>query len=201
MYALGVVTPPSLSPLEERASRIRILEAALRLFAQRGFAATPTKKIAEQAEVPSGLIFYYYGNKRGLLTAILREGAFLAHLQRRFDALEETLPPRALLLALVEMISAEVSANLEVMRVIISEMQHYPEVLKEVRQLRESFSLYAASRLVKKFSGTPLEQIDTQLIVKVLFSNLIFMHLVDQEPPTEAQLKSMADAVWYGSGK
>jgi len=195
------VTPPSLSSSEESASRIRILGAAQRLFAQRGFDATPTKAIAEQAGVPSGLIFYYYGNKRGLLTAILRDGAFLSHLQRRFDALDETLSPRAFLLALVQMISAEVSVNLEVMQVIISEMQHHPEVLGEVRRLREPFSRYAADRLVKKFRGTPLEQVDAQLVVKLLFSNLIFMHLVDREPPTEAQLESMADAFWYGSNK
>ena len=62
------------------------------------------------------------------------------------------------------MISAEISVNLEVMQVIISEMQHHPEVLGEVRRLRESFSHYAAGRLVKKFSGTPLEHLDAQLV-------------------------------------
>ena len=192
---------PSPSPLEERASRIRILGAAQRLFAQGGFDATPTKAIAEQAGVPSGLIFYYYGSKRGLLTAILREGAFLPHLQGRFDALDEALPPKAFLRALIQLISAEISGNLEVMQVIISEMQHHPEVLGEVRRLRESFSRHAAGQLAKKFSGTPLEQADARLVVKLLFSNLIFMHLVDQAPPTEAQLERMADAIWYGSSE
>ena len=189
------------SPAEEGASRVRILEAALQLFAQRGFAATPTKAIAEQAGVPSGLIFYYYGSKQGLLTAILREGAFLAHLQRRFDALDGTLPPRAFLLALVRMISAEIGRNLEVMRVIISEMQHHPEVLEEVRRLRESFSLHVAGQLTEKFRETPPQQLDLQLVVKLLFSNLIFIHLVDQAPPTEGQLESMVDAVWCGSDR
>lgn len=52
-------------------ARERILGAACELFAEHGFAATPTSRIAEQAEVPKGLIHYYFRRKQDLLVALV----------------------------------------------------------------------------------------------------------------------------------
>lgn len=51
-----------------------ILRAALELFAKEGFNATSTSKVAKHAGVSEGLIFRHFGNKEGLLQAILTEG-------------------------------------------------------------------------------------------------------------------------------
>ncbi|MGB0368696.1 MAG: TetR/AcrR family transcriptional regulator [Flavobacteriales bacterium] len=48
-----------------------ILKAALRLFATQGYASTSTSKVAKEAGVSEGLIFRHFGNKEGLLNAIL----------------------------------------------------------------------------------------------------------------------------------
>src|SRR5512144_2917481 len=53
--------------------RSRILDAAERLFAERGFDATPTARIAALADVPKGLVFYYFPRKIELLKALLNE--------------------------------------------------------------------------------------------------------------------------------
>ncbi|MCG6187266.1 TetR/AcrR family transcriptional regulator [Maribellus maritimus] len=52
----------------------KILQAALQLFAREGFHATSTSKVAKKAGVSEGLIFRHFGNKEGLLQAILEEG-------------------------------------------------------------------------------------------------------------------------------
>ncbi|MGW1677798.1 TetR/AcrR family transcriptional regulator [Saccharopolyspora sp. NPDC002376] len=52
-------------------ARERILESAGELFAEHGFEATPTSRIAERAEVPKGLIHYYFRRKQDLLTALV----------------------------------------------------------------------------------------------------------------------------------
>ncbi|RKT85718.1 DNA-binding transcriptional regulator, AcrR family [Saccharopolyspora antimicrobica] len=52
-------------------ARERILAAAGELFAEHGFEATPTSRIAERAEVPKGLIHYYFRRKQDLLTALV----------------------------------------------------------------------------------------------------------------------------------
>lgn len=56
-----------------------ILKAALVLFAEQGYAATSTSKVAKAAGVSEGLIFRHFGNKEGLLNAIMeqaKEAAF-----------------------------------------------------------------------------------------------------------------------------
>jgi AcrR family transcriptional regulator len=52
----------------------KILQAALELFAEEGFKPTSTSKIAKKACVSEGLIFRHFGNKDGLLQAIIKEG-------------------------------------------------------------------------------------------------------------------------------
>ncbi len=63
-----------------------ILQTALALFAEQGYDRTPTSLIARQAGVSEGLIFRHYGNKAGLLEAIIREGlALVADSMRPYD--------------------------------------------------------------------------------------------------------------------
>lgn len=49
------------------------MNTALRLFANEGYSATSTSKIAKDADVSEGLIFKHFQNKKGLLDAIIQE--------------------------------------------------------------------------------------------------------------------------------
>ena len=51
-----------------------ILKSALHLFAKEGYHATSTSKVAREAGVSEGLIFRHFGNKEGLMQAILQVG-------------------------------------------------------------------------------------------------------------------------------
>ncbi|EWM16151.1 TetR/AcrR-family transcriptional regulator [Kutzneria sp. 744] len=57
--------------VEEVPARERILTAAEELFAETGFEATPTSRIAERAGVPKGLVHYYFKRKPDLLVALV----------------------------------------------------------------------------------------------------------------------------------
>ncbi len=59
----------------EKDSRIRLIEAATPLFAQKGFAGVSIRELAEAAGVNSALISYHFGGKEGLYEAVL-EGQF-----------------------------------------------------------------------------------------------------------------------------
>jgi len=54
------------------------------LFAERGFHATSTSKVATQAGVSEGTIFYYFKNKEGILGELLERvvGEYLQELKR-----------------------------------------------------------------------------------------------------------------------
>jgi AcrR family transcriptional regulator len=52
-------------------SRARILDAAEGLFAEEGYDATPTSRVAERAGVYKGLVFHYFARKIDLLLALV----------------------------------------------------------------------------------------------------------------------------------
>lgn len=54
-------------------TRTRILEAAGELFATTGYAETPNKAIAAQAQVDLASINYHFGNRSGLYQAVLAQ--------------------------------------------------------------------------------------------------------------------------------
>jgi|SRR5579859_1321683 AcrR family transcriptional regulator len=56
--------------LDSEARRRRIVEAALPLFARKGFAGTTTKEIAEAAEVSEALLFKHFPTKAALYESI-----------------------------------------------------------------------------------------------------------------------------------
>jgi len=54
-------------------ARARILDAAEELFAEEGFDATPTARIAARAGVAKGLLFYYFPRKLDVLRTLFTE--------------------------------------------------------------------------------------------------------------------------------
>src|SRR5215475_4554377 len=85
MSWVACVTPPTTAVCRENvmfgsdsqgvppdgSARERILTAAEELFAEAGFDATPTSRIAERAGVPKGLVHYYFRRKQDLLVALV----------------------------------------------------------------------------------------------------------------------------------
>lgn len=70
----------------------QILFAGLKLFAQNGYAATSTAKVAKEAGVSEGLIFRHFGNKEGLLAAVLEQGQ--EKVNQVFQSLQQSDNPR-----------------------------------------------------------------------------------------------------------
>jgi AcrR family transcriptional regulator len=54
-------------------ARHRLLDAALTLFAEKGFAKTSTREIAQAAQANSASISYYFGDKEGLYRAVFED--------------------------------------------------------------------------------------------------------------------------------
>lgn len=66
-----VTTTTSVS-IESGDKRDRILDAALVLFAERGFHGTPVPMVAERAGVGAGTIYRYFASKEALVNALYR---------------------------------------------------------------------------------------------------------------------------------
>jgi AcrR family transcriptional regulator len=83
----------------------RLLEAAVSLFAEKGFDATSVQEIVERAQVTKGAMYHYFRSKDDLLYAIYH-GLISQQLADLDRILAEGLPPgealRAIILDLVE---------------------------------------------------------------------------------------------------
>lgn len=117
--------------------RARILDAAEELFAVDGFDATPTARVAEAADVPKGLVFYYFPRKIDLLLTLLQERLptprkdTVADVVRRGD-------PAGSLLALHRSLGLEDHDSLVLRTIIFRESGTHPEVRDHLRKLRRS---------------------------------------------------------------
>jgi AcrR family transcriptional regulator len=77
-----------------------ILQAAVRLFARKGFEATSTREIVEAAGVTKPMLYYYFKSKEGLCEAILTR--FLSQFHSRLAAaIDDVREPRDYLVEIV----------------------------------------------------------------------------------------------------
>jgi AcrR family transcriptional regulator len=107
-------------------ARTRILDAAEHLFAEHGFDATATAKIAAHAAVPKGLLFYYFPTKADILRRLVGERLDFGPIDTR-ALVEPGNPVRSLLNLTKELYDIQRASN--VLRVIIwREQRTHPEV-------------------------------------------------------------------------
>ena len=72
-------------------SRAKILDAAARIFRDKGYAATTLNEIAETADMKAGSLYYHFGSKEEILEEVLDMG-----MRRIHEAVEDSqarLPP------------------------------------------------------------------------------------------------------------
>ena len=84
-------SPDTASPKRERRKQARpgeLLEAALALFVEKGFAATRVEEVAARAGVSKGTLFLYFPSKEELFKAVVHENAS-RHLQDAFRDVAE----------------------------------------------------------------------------------------------------------------
>jgi TetR/AcrR family transcriptional regulator len=58
---------------EETAVRGRLLESAIDIFNQRGYAASTVREIVEASGVTKPVLYYYFGSKEGIYTEIMTQ--------------------------------------------------------------------------------------------------------------------------------
>jgi AcrR family transcriptional regulator len=66
----------------EKDSRVKLIDTATRLFAEKGFAEVSIRELAKEADVNSALIAYYFGGKEGLYQAVIED--YLQRIEERF---------------------------------------------------------------------------------------------------------------------
>jgi len=117
--------------------RTRILDAAEDLIAEHGFDATPTAKIAHEAGVPKGLVFYYFPRKIDLLLTLLKERLPAVPPCDLNDVVRAGDPARSLL-RLDKRLGLGQHESLVLRRIVFREGSTHREVREYLRRLRQA---------------------------------------------------------------
>ena len=174
-------------------ARTRILDAAQTLFAVHGFHATTTKAIAEQAEVPGGLIFYYFPTKQALLAAVLSERNILVELR----TVGETLivpDPRAALIGLALRYLNTLKQHKELACIMLREFRSQPEVASQFHALREEHIQFIASFLQESLRAGQYEPMkDVEVIARMFLYNIIVIGIIEDAADPLHFVENMVD--------
>jgi AcrR family transcriptional regulator len=113
-----------------------ILDAALALFAERGFAATRLDDVALRAGVTKGTLYLYFPNKEELFEAVVRQ-ALVPNLERGEALLDEAAAPAALMLERLMRNWAELALSPAgaIPKIIIAEAGNFPELARFYREV------------------------------------------------------------------
>ena len=115
-----------------RDHREALIDAARDEFAAHGFAATSLRRVAQAARVTPALANYYFGDKAGLLEAVL-EGRVAPIVRELGTAVAAAgTDPRAAITAFVQAYTATAAANPWLPQLIVREVLNAEGALREV---------------------------------------------------------------------
>ncbi len=110
------------------ARKKRILDAAARVFARKGYQRATTKEIADEADVGEGTIYSYFGSKRDLLLALV------SSMSEPLLTPPEGIPPddfEALIAAFLRDRLTLTEQNLDLTRVLLYEARFDDDLRRE----------------------------------------------------------------------
>ena len=118
--------------------RRELLDAAVRVFARKGFRAARVGDIAEEAGVAHGLLYHYFRSKEEVLETIFRETWQL--LQADLDRIESSdLPFREQLRRFARIYLGSWLVTPELIGVLVREVARSPDVGERVTEIRGVF--------------------------------------------------------------
>jgi AcrR family transcriptional regulator len=151
-------------------TRQRLVSAALELFAQQGITETTTKQIAEQAEVNEVTLFRQFGNKQGLILAVLEEAEIFDQLTASLAAqVDLTRSPAQTVTKYAQSYLGLLDAVPEMLRSIIGEGGKYPIENREAL----GRGINRAHRSIANYLGAIGAPLNSQQLVSILNSALL----------------------------
>ena len=131
--------PKQARVLQADRRRSELIEAALRLFAERGFRSTTIGDIASATGTAHGLVYHYFRSKDDLLQAVLDRYTFLPRL-RTLLAVSPDRPAAEVLAEIAVGLSEVLRDRPEILRLVIAEAPTNPIVAKALAQVSDEDS-------------------------------------------------------------
>jgi TetR/AcrR family transcriptional regulator, fatty acid metabolism regulator protein len=155
--------------LEEK--RRLILDAAVRVFARKGFHTCRVGDIAEEAGVSHGLLYHYFPSKDALLETVFRET--WTELLAAIRVVEESgAPAREQLRQVAAILLRSWRRDPDLVRVLVREIARSPELQSRLDEVRAAFD--AIERIVRRgqADGEFRGDLDARLASTVFYGGL-----------------------------
>lgn len=157
-----------------------LLEAALALFVEKGFAATRAEEVAQRAGVSKGTLYLYYPSKEELFKAVVRQN-LSALIAEGMELVQQHAGNSSSLLALLlrtwwERIGNTPAAGIH--KIVLSEVRNFPELAQfytdEVIVPADELFCSCVRRGIAsgEFRPMPPHEVATALMAPVIFMAL-----------------------------
>ena len=172
--------PPSSRQRRKEARPQELLDAALDLFVERGFAATRSEDVAARAGVAKGTLYLYYPSKEELLKEVIRHNVINQiaegeQIVRRFDG--STAELLALVLRMWWERIGETRAS-GIIKLMTSEVRNFPEVAQfYVDEVITPSNRMLAQVIQRGVDRGEFRAVDVPQTVHALIGPLVFLVL------------------------
>ena len=180
--------------------REQIIDAAMRVFSEKGFTKATNKDVAREAGITPGLIYYYFESKEKLLEAMV-ESRSPIRLLTSLTPQALALPPEAFLRFIIRQILNIIEGEnfIQVMRVMLPEIVHNPEITPTVAGFIQRVMGFLTSYLESKMEAGELRQSDASLTAQVFLSSVMGFvlrrHIIRDPLALQYTPEQIADAI------
>src|SRR5579863_2198540 len=154
--------------------REQIIDAALRVFSQKGFTSATNKTIAHEAGITPGLIYYYFESKEKLLEAVIENRSPLRLTTSLLPQIA-TMPPELFLRFLIRQVLGIIEGEnfVQLIRVMVPEIIRNPEITPMVAAFIQRILGFLTSYFESKMETGELRSTDASLTAQVFLGSVI----------------------------
>jgi AcrR family transcriptional regulator len=148
-----------------------ILDAAVRVFARKGYHTSRVGDIAEEAGIAHGLLYHYFSSKEQVLETVFRENwSELLAAFARIEASDE--PASEQLDGIVKVLLRSWRNAPDLVRVMVREVARSPHLQGQVDEIREGFS--TIQRVIERgqAEGSFRADLDARLASWIVYGSL-----------------------------
>jgi AcrR family transcriptional regulator len=148
-----------------------ILDAAVRVFATKGYHTSRVADIAEEAAIAHGLLYHYFESKEEVLQTIFREN--WSQLLEAFTRIEESAePPLEQLGAIAKVFLRSWRDQPDLVRVMVREVARSPQLQEQVDEIRAVFLVI--QRVIERgqADGSFRPELDARLASWIFYGGL-----------------------------
>ena len=168
-------------------SRQRIVDAALCLFAKKGFSGTGLRELATEANVNIAMISYFFGSKKGLLKEIL-DLFFSGYLAIARENLSGNEPVEPRLRRFVEATLSYFENNRNALLIVLAEIpRDDPDIIEHktlwARQMMAELDEHLCRPLARQHGIHIQPQLLGPILTSTLASRFLFAPILEQIAP------------------